>query len=35
MFAPHIGEHFIRNSINGVDFDRTRAIKSTPIANFG
>lgn len=34
MFAPHIGEHFIRNSINGVEFDRTRAIKSTPTANF-
>lgn len=35
MFAPHIGEHFIRNSINGVEFDRTRAIKYTPIAHFG
>jgi LysR family cys regulon transcriptional activator len=34
MFAPHIGEHFIRNSINGVEFDRTRAVKSTPVADF-
>jgi len=35
MFAPHIGECFIRNSINGVEFDPTQMIKSTPTAKFG